>query len=51
MACDGFDTSIYRDEWKIRPGGIGCEVVNIGIYPWSLDCVEDSITATNSKQD
>jgi hypothetical protein len=41
------DTSIYRDEWKNLPGGIGCEVVNIGIYPWSLDFVEDSITLKN----
>lgn len=43
MQCDGIDTSSYRDEWKNLPGGIGCEVVNVSIYPWSLDCKEDSI--------
>lgn len=43
MQCDGVDTSIYRDQWLNLPGGIACEVVNVGIYPWSLGTVEDSI--------
>jgi len=44
MQCDGVDTSIYRDQWKNLPNGIGCEVVNVPIYPWSLCVIEDSIT-------
>lgn len=44
MVCDGVDTSIYKDEWKNLPGGIGCEVVNIQVWPYSLDYEQDSIT-------
>jgi predicted RNA methylase len=24
MVCDGIDTTIYKDQWKNLPGGIGC---------------------------
>jgi predicted RNA methylase len=44
MQCDGIDTSIYKDEWQNLPGGIGCEVVNVSLYPFSLWDKEDSIT-------
>ncbi|WP_346659972.1 hypothetical protein [Chryseolinea sp. H1M3-3] len=44
MQCDGIDASIYLEEWKNLAGGIGCEVVNVNIYLWSLDCKEDGIT-------
>lgn len=44
MMCDGIDTSIFKHEWKNLPGGIGCEVVDISIHPWSLYDVSDSIT-------
>jgi len=44
MDCDGIDTSLYKNDWKNLPGGIGCEVVNVTIHPWSLDLENDSIT-------
>ena len=44
LTCDGIDTSIYNNEWKNLPGGIGCEVVDVSIYPWSMNLSEDSIT-------
>lgn len=31
MSCDGIDTSIFDDQWKNLPGGIGCEVMNVDI--------------------
>lgn len=44
MTCDGIDTSIYNDSWKNLPNGIGCEVVDVSIYPWSMNALDDSIT-------
>jgi hypothetical protein len=44
MMCDGIDTTVFKDERKNLPGGIGCEVVNVPIHPWSMNDDEDSIT-------
>lgn len=43
MEADGIDCSIYKDQWVNLPGGIGVEVCNVTIHPWSMDCEEDSI--------
>lgn len=42
MVCDGIDTSIYKDDWK-GLNGISVEAVDVQIYPWSLDYIEDAL--------
>ena len=51
MTCDGIDCDVYRDQWKNLNGGISVECVNMDIHPYSLWCVEDSITYTLKKPD
>jgi hypothetical protein len=41
--CDGIDCQVYAEDWK-NLKGIRVESVRIEIHPWSLDCLDDSIT-------
>lgn len=42
MACDGIDCDVYKDDWK-NLKGIKVECVDVQIWPWSLDHVEDAL--------
>lgn len=50
MSCDGIDCSIYKDEWK-NLNGISVEAVNVQIYPYYLESVEDSLLHKVQKVD